>query len=240
MVNPKNKVRNVILIISFLVGFVLILQIKSMKNRTVFYNIETIRELELQLSIENNELVGLNEYITRKTAEFEELKNAKFEENFKELLKKQNLYTKALAGKAGFIGKGIKVEIRDSDKEILPTQNPNDFIVHDQDILRIVNDLKIAGAEVISINNQIYKTDSEIKCSGSTITINGKTFGQPFVIRAIGDPDTLEATIKAKESYAYMINSLFGIRVKATREDSIVIYSSQKYKNYLYIQEVAS
>lgn len=237
MDQSKNRTRNLILLIGVLVGFVVMLQIKSIKNSTIFFNTATLRELELQIAMESSEVEKLQDYIERKRLELDELSRAESKENILELLEKQRIQAKALLGRTTFTGSGLRVEVKDSDMEILPTQNPNDFLVHDQDILRIVNDLKNAGAEVISINDQIYKRDSEIKCSGPTITINGKTFGQPFIIRAIGDADTLDASIKSKDSYSYMLTSLFGIRVDSTKEESIIIYGSKKYNPYVYMEE---
>ncbi len=235
--NKINKTRNFVFVFGFLVGIIVILQVRSLRNHTIFFNSETLKELEFQVSLEKSELTRLEEYLERKRTELQELQIAKNTENLTELLEKQRLTTKAFDGAADFSGSGLKISVSDSEADILPTQNPNDFIVHDQDILRIVNDLKTAGAEVISINSQLYRKDSEIKCSGPTITINGKTFGQPFVIRAIGDPELLEAAIKSKDSYSYMISSLYGIKIEASREEEIVIQGIKNNRNYFYLKE---
>ena len=59
------------------------------------------------------------------------------------------------------------------------------YLVHDKDILDIVNELKNAGAEAISIN------DERIVLTTTVIKINGEKIGSPFVIKAIGLPETL-------------------------------------------------
>lgn len=232
----RNRRRNFLILASFVIGVALMLQFRSLKDSTVFYSRETIRELELELALEESEAQKQDDYLLRKQEELLELSRAKDEKNLQAILEKQHLLMRASAGRTNFEGTGIKIEIRDSDIDILPGQNPNDYIVHDQDVLRMVNDLKTAGAEVISINNQIYTLGTEIKCSGPTITINGKTFGQPFVIRAIGDPETLEAAIKSKESYSYMISSLFGIKINTSKEDSIFIHGSMR-QDLTYLEE---
>ena len=149
MDQSKNRTRNLILLIGVLVGFVVMLQIKSIKNSTIFFNTATLRELELQIAMESSEVEKLQDYIERKRLELDELSRAESKENILELLEKQRIQAKALLGRTTFTGSGLRVEVKDSDMEILPTQNPNDFLVHDQDILRIVNDLKNAGAEVM-------------------------------------------------------------------------------------------
>ena len=147
-------------------------------------------------------------------------------------------YYRNIQGENDLTGKGVIIEIRDSDKLVKPGENPNDFLVHDQDLLRIINDLKISGAEAISINGQRYMSFSEIKCSGPTVTINGKTYGQPFVIKAIGDPANLEAAIKSIDSYSYMLNSIYGIKIDVRTSESVVITRYGRTKQYNYLKKI--
>ena len=87
-------------------------------------------------------------------------------------------------------GPGVSVLIEDSLKPVQSGENPNLYVIHDEDILRIVNELRAGGAEAIAINDQRLIGTSEIRCSGPTITVNGKVFGAPFTVKAIGDPKT--------------------------------------------------
>lgn len=237
MYNSKNKMKNVLFLLCFIIGVGVALQVKATKNDTVFYSKESIKELELQVLMEQTEVQRLEEFLQRKNQEYSQLAAVEEKGALLGLLDKQREMAMSMMGFSSFQGEGLKIEIRDSDADLMPNQNPNDFIVHDQDVLRIINDLKVGGAEVLSVNNQIYKSNSEIKCSGPTITINGKTFGQPFVIRAIGDTDTMEAAIKSKDSYSYMIGSVFGIRIDTYREDNIQIVGTKTYKEFLYMEE---
>lgn len=66
------------------------------------------------------------------------------------------------------------------------------------DLINIINELLVSGAEAISINNQRITMQTEISDQnhGSFgnfgISINGEALLAPVVIRAIGDPATLE------------------------------------------------
>lgn len=51
-------------------------------------------------------------------------------------------------------GPGIILTIADSDIDSSSVLDPSNFIIHDIDLLKVVNELKNAGAEAISINNQ--------------------------------------------------------------------------------------
>ena len=76
--------------------------------------------------------------------------------------------------------------LKDADYDPIE-QNPNDYIVHESHIFRVVNELRISGAQGIAINGQRITSNSYIKCTGPVITIDGRTFPAPFVIEAIGD-----------------------------------------------------
>lgn len=99
-----------------------------------------------------------------------------------------------ILGIAEVSGKGIIITVDDNQNISLNSwyiDDPNWFIVHDVDLIRIVNELKNAGAEAISINDQRIVTTSAIECDGNVIKINGQKIGAPFVIKAIGLPELL-------------------------------------------------
>lgn len=94
-------------------------------------------------------------------------------------------------------GQGIRVTLMDAEYDPL-VQNPNDYIVHESHIFKVMNELKIAGAQGISINGQRIKENSYIKCTGPVITIDDKTFPAPFVIEAVGEMDILHESLHLK------------------------------------------
>ena len=57
------------------------------------------------------------------------------------------------------------------------TFDPNSTIVHAEDLISIVNELKNAGAEAISINDQRIVSNTVIECIGAVIKINGQRVG---------------------------------------------------------------
>ena len=75
-------------------------------------------------------------------------------------------------------------------------------------MLKVINGLKLNGAEAIEINGERITSTSEIYCSWAFITINGIKLPAPFEIKAIGDQEKLLA-------YA---NSEFGqVKIMANR-----------------------
>ena len=110
-------------------------------------------------------------------------------------------------------GTGVSVLIEDSLKPIQSGENPNLYVIHDEDILRIVNELRAGGAEAIAINDQRLIGTSEIRCSGPTITVNGKVFGAP---------KTLNSALTMRGG---VVDSLkhWGIKVTIKEENEIAI-----------------
>ena len=115
-------------------------------------------------------------------------------------------------------GPGVSVLIEDSLKPVQSGENPNLYVIHDEDILRIVNELRAGGA----INDQRLIGTSEIRCSGPTITVNGKVFGAPFTVKAIGDPKTLNSALTMRGG---VVDSLkhWGIKVTIKQEEDVAI-----------------
>lgn len=109
-------------------------------------------------------------------------------------------------------GTGIRLVLNDGN---IPTTNylgnVSDLLVHDADLIRVVNELFNAGAEAISINNQRIVTTSAIECDGNVVKVNGTKIGAPFEINAIGYPEQLAGiarpggTVEALESRGLMI-----------------------------------
>ena len=99
-------------------------------------------------------------------------------------LKKNNI----LIGLTDVTGEGVIVTLKDNntvtaDSNIL---DPSMVIVHMPDILGVINELKNAGAEAISINDQRVVSTTSLTCEGNIININGEKISSPFVIIAIG------------------------------------------------------
>ena len=103
-----------------------------------------------------------------------------------------------LAGLTDVKGPGVVVTLNDSKKPMPPMPAgfapPN--IIHDTDIAAVVNELKAAGAEAISVNGQRIVAVSPVRCVGPTVMVNFTPQTPPFVIKAIGNPKTLYTAIE--------------------------------------------
>lgn len=144
---------------------------------------------------------------------------------------------KQISGVHPVEGPGIRLLIADNASEEIVGQNINDDIIHDSDIQTILNDLKRAGAEAISINGQRVISKSEVKCGGPVIKINKRSSANPFVISVIGDPKSLVASVEGKGTYGDMLKNVYKIKVEVEEKEKVFIpgYEFEDFR-YLYVQ----
>lgn len=105
---------------------------------------------------------------------------------------------KAPAGLTAVTGPGVTVTLSDAPRDLIEntTRNVNAMVVHQQDIQAVVNALWNGGATAVTIQGQRIISTTGIKCSGSTVTLQGVPYPQPYVIRAVGDQDALLSALE--------------------------------------------
>lgn len=125
-----------------------------------------------------------------------------------------------ILGLSEVTGHGLIITVDDNDKIALNEWlfDPNWLIVHDTDLINIINELKNAGAEAISINDQRIVTTSAIECDGNVIKINGVKIGAPFEIKAIGFPETL-INIDRFGGYTQILRETRKLKVSVEKSD---------------------
>jgi len=200
----RKKGKSILFSIVFIVlGFMLAFTYKTLgKNNedenihsSVFVNEEKYREDLIEQKERNKELsdeIGSKQEGIR---EYERSLSSR-EDDYADLVEEaKNL--RLLLGVVPAVGSGVKVTLKDAEYDPI-IQNPNEYIVHESHIFRVVNELRISGAQGLAINGQRITANSYIQCTGPVITVDGRTFPAPFVIEAIGDPEVLVAAMYLK------------------------------------------
>jgi len=217
-----NKV--IITILCIILGAFIAIQLKNVQGDYSFVTLNTIADLQNMVKREQEEVSNLKEQISLNRNKLNEYEKAIQQGgSIKDVLDRENQLLKTISGFLDVEGAGIIIKVSDSERELYEFEDPNNIIVHDSDILRIINDLRIAGAEALSINGQRVISISEIKCAGPTITINNYTYGQPFIIKAIGNKDTLSAAVKSPDSHATILRDIYGLGVEVEVYDNVRI-----------------
>jgi len=176
--------------------------------------VSTINNLE-------QEIAAFESLIMESRNELESI-NALEQSDTLSILQEKLHMAKLRAGLTAVTGPGIIIELDDNiaDMRANPTDDPNSYIVHYEDLLGIVSDLKAGGAEAISINEQRLITTSELRCVGNVILVNTARIAPPFQIQAIGNPNHLTEVV----SYGrlnYLIANRFPVTI--TTEQNLIL-----------------
>lgn len=108
------------------------------------------------------------------------------------------------AGRIAVSGPGLTVELDDAptDAPLLPGVHPDDLVVHQQDLEAVVNALWSGGAEAMTVQGKRVQTTTVIRCVGNVLLLEGQVYSPPYVISAIGEPETLRAALDASPAVA--------------------------------------
>ncbi|MGG1214807.1 DUF881 domain-containing protein [Micromonospora provocatoris] len=166
-------------------------QTSSIKTE-LFEQEDTYREELIEQQERNKELTEEANKLQEKIRNYEK-DFASNEKESKQLVQEAE-DLRLLLGDLSSEGKGIRITLQDGDYDP-KSVNPNDYIVHESHVFKLLNELKISGAQAIAINGQRVMANSYIRCNGPVITIDGKQHPAPFVIEAIGDSTTLRASL---------------------------------------------
>ena len=146
-----------------------------------------------------------------------------------------------LLGETDVSGEGIIIEIQDVKAEktdkLLSVEDLLRKLIHDGDLLSIVNELKNADAEAIEINGQRIVNTSSITCEGNVIKVNDEKIGSPVTIKAIGSQALLYGQITRPGSSIYAMEEDM-LTVNVTKADKINIKKYSEITNFEHLKEV--
>ncbi|WP_254922994.1 DUF881 domain-containing protein [Rhodococcus sp. OK302] len=103
------------------------------------------------------------------------------------------------AGLTPMTGPGVVVTMtdapRNADGKYPVDATPDDLVVHQQDVQSVLNALWAGGAEAVGMQDQRIVNTSAPRCIGNTLLLHGRTYSPPYVMRAIGNTERLEAAL---------------------------------------------
>ena len=218
----------IIFIIFVFAGIMMTMQYRSILVSERENNVFVLRNDVLQKQLDEERLQ--NSYLIKKIKENEAIFE-RYLKNYIENLnspKLENLlierdFAKIIAGMTDVKGEGIIITLNDAPAR--NGMNPNDLIIHDSDITQVLNELRAAGAQAISINDERIIATSKQICAGPTILINNNRYAVPYVIKAIGDSETLYNALSQSELIAIL--NIYDIQVEIEKMEEIKIYAYQ-------------
>jgi uncharacterized protein YlxW (UPF0749 family) len=97
-------------------------------------------------------------------------------------------------------GPGLRITLTDAPSSALgaiPGTEPDDLVVHQQDLESFINALWAGGAEAMMLQDQRVINGSAFRCAGNTLLLQGRVYSPPFVITVIGDVEEMTAALDA-------------------------------------------
>ena len=215
---------------AFILFFVMFTQIKTVQE-TDITGIEIMRETELRAELASwkgkyNEVSSKVEETQNKINEYTNQINNNDDVSLllNDELKEAYMY----AGLSDVYGQGIEITLSDND-----SRNIDEI-----DLILLVNELRAAGAEAISINSErvLYRTEI-IGVSSKYILVNGNKIVGPYVVKAIGDKKYLESSISIKNGYIDEMKA-DNKTIEYTVEDNILIPKYTQSLDFEYAKDV--
>ena len=153
MLTIKNKhTRILIFIVCAVLGFMITMQLKSQQR----YQTVSVQRAE-ELSVRLKEVQADRDKLDKELSEYRAGRVS-------DTVQKEMEALRSRAGETALEGKGVILTIDDSNQAIKAGENKNLYIIHDEDLLRVINELRAAGAEAIALNGQRLVSTSEVRC----------------------------------------------------------------------------
>ncbi len=232
----KDKV--IIAVVCMALGVVLSIQFRIVQgNKGALLPNQKSTELSNELKRVQEEKEGLLRELAQLEQQLTDFQNSASKENvlIKNLNQELDKY-RVIGGFKDVRGPGVIVTVDNPPKDANFNADVN--IVYEYELLLgLINELKAAGAEAVSVNDQRLISTSEIRSAGNAININAVPQQPPYIVKAIGNKDTLDGAL----------NQVFGIvsilrdhryLVSVQKQDDISIVRYKDVVKLKYAQPV--
>ncbi|MCT4621336.1 MAG: DUF881 domain-containing protein [Marinisporobacter sp.] len=226
-------------LVCIVLGIVLTLQFKTVQNNLGgVAPAQKAQELAVELKKMKEEKEALIGEVNSLEAKMKEIEEAESKKNVlvKNMSAELEKY-KIISGLRKVEGPGVVVVV--DDPPIDPEFSSDSIIMYNYELLlSIINKLNDAGAEAISINGQRFVSRTEINLAGSNVNINAVPTAPPFVIKAIGNPDTLESTLNIRYGIVDYMKNNKNLQVSVKKQDEVVIPRYNEVIKFRYAKPV--
>ncbi|WP_062947328.1 DUF881 domain-containing protein [Brachybacterium sp. sponge] len=100
-------------------------------------------------------------------------------------------------------GPGLRITLTDAPSSALgaiPGTEPDDLVVHQQDLESFINALWAGGAEAMMLQDQRVVSGSAFRCAGNTLLLEGRVYSPPFVITVIGPVEEMTEALDSSQN----------------------------------------
>ena len=201
--------------VCLILGVIMAWQYRSVKLNQVLaqYEKKNVSEIIDELLIEKNNNENLKQRLQELQKEVDTFKAGEtgVKENV-EALEQSVQIARIKAGLETVKGSGLIITIDAGGTKT----------VEDRHIEEMINELKASDVQAISVNDERIVAMSEIRKAGNYIMVNGNQLVPPYTIKAIGNADNLERSLKllggVLEKYQY-----YEFKTTLKKEENVVI-----------------
>ncbi|MFJ8971747.1 DUF881 domain-containing protein [Streptomyces anulatus] len=134
------------------------------------------------------------------------------------------------AGTTKITGDSVSVTLDDAPPDATanpgyPEPQPNDLVIHQQDLQAVVNALWQGGARGIQVMDQRLISTSAVRCVGNTLILQGRVYSPPYKVTAVGDPDKLKQALNgstAIQNYLLYVKA-YGLGWKVDENEAVTL-----------------
>ncbi|OKJ38473.1 hypothetical protein AMK24_12760 [Streptomyces sp. CB02366] len=134
------------------------------------------------------------------------------------------------AGTEKISGGSVSVTLDDAPPDATanpgyPEPQPNDLVIHQQDLQAVVNALWQGGARGIQVMDQRLISTSAVRCVGNTLILQGRVYSPPYKVTAVGDPDRLKRALNessAIQNYLLYVKA-YGLGWKVDEDRAVTL-----------------
>lgn len=221
-----------------ILGFLSAVQFKSQQSSPFSLPGSRVEELTTVLKEAEKERDSLKKEVKVLRNNLSEYEQAASEgESLTAAMNAELMKMRLIAGLTKVKGEGLIIYLEDSKLKANPAEDIELFLIHEEDLLKVVNELFAAGAEVVSINGQRMIANTEIRCAGPTILVNGTRIASPYEISAIGSAKGLESSLNMRGGIVEMLRAV-GIKVNLVKSSKVVIPAFSGASHFDYVEPV--
>jgi uncharacterized protein YlxW (UPF0749 family) len=213
--SQAKRTQIAIALVAALLGILIVTQLRA--NQTASQALQTASESDLSQIVGN-----LNNEINMLRAEAANLRLQLFKIErtsndsasiMKESSKNLN-NLKIIAGVTKVSGPGIKIQITDDNSSL-----------NSYDLVDLITELRVGGAEAISINGIRIVARTGIMQDNRGIFIDQKPVSPPYEVLTIGEPEVLYEALVIAGGIRDKLTALSGVSFYITKENSVLIDS---------------
>jgi len=201
--------------VCLVMGIIVAWQYRSVKMNQVLaqYEKKNVSEIIEELLAEKNNNENLKQRLQELQKEVDTFKSGEMDVKERiDALEQEVLAARIKAGLETVKGSGLIITIEAGGLKT----------VEDRHIEELINELKASDVQAISVNDERIVAMSEIRKAGDYIMINGNQLVPPYTIKAIGNADNMERSLKLLGGVLEKFQ-IYEFKTTIKKEENIVI-----------------